>query len=208
MRAILMILALGFAAPAWPAEDILQVLERSQRMQLDALLADEVPADDAGARVIQESFDRVREAIAEPVEVRLVVVRGPLLAVCLMGKVVAANVSLAEMSESERLFVLAHEMGHVVKHHWDAVGALYKQYIPGDVVKEKTDPIAGPLGRDASAQAHQHEFEADAFALRLIRRMGQPEDTPVVLFQHLPPVKASATHPSSSQRLVQLRQLR
>ena len=67
--------------------------------------------------------------------------------------------------------------------------------------------LDGPLGRDASAQAHQHEFEADAFALRLIRRMGQPDDTPVVLFQHLPPVKASATHPSSSQRLVQLRTL-
>ena len=205
MRAFLMVAALLLAPPAWSAEDILQVLERSQRMQLEALVADEVPPDDPKGQLIRESFDKVVAAVPEPVEVRLVVVRGPLLAVCLMGKVVAANVSLADMSESERLFVLAHEVGHVAKHHWAAVGALYKQYIPGEVVQEKTDPISGPLARDASAQAHQQEFEADAYALRLIRRMGQPEDTPVVLFQHLPPVKASATHPSSSQRLVQLR---
>jgi len=207
MRAILMAAAMALSTPA-SAEDILQVLERSQRMQLEALVQEELPADHPEAQVVRESFDKVLAAWHEPVRVRLVVVRGPLLAVCLMGKIVAANVSLAEMSESERLFVLAHELGHVVRHHWDDVGALYKSYIPGEVVQEKTDPISGALGRDASAQAHQHEFEADAFALRLIRRMGQPDDTPVVLFQHLPPVKASATHPSSSQRLVQLRTLK
>lgn len=208
MRAFLMACLTMLVAPAWCGEDILAVLQRSQQMQLDALSEAAVPEDDPAARVVQRSFDQVSAAMALRQPVRLVVVRGPLLAVCLMGRVVAANVSLAEMSESERRFVLAHELGHVAQGHWSQLGELYKRHIPGEVVKEQTDAIAGVLGREASQLAHEQEYEADAFALRLLRRMGDPDDTPLVLFQHLPLVKATATHPGTQQRVAHLRTLR
>lgn len=208
MRAILMALAMSGCAPAWCAEDILDVLQRSQQMQLDALAAQEVDPASEASQVVQRSFDRVVEALnlRQP-GMRLIVVRSPLLAVCLMGRVIAANVSLADLTESERLFILAHELGHIEHGHWAQLGALYKRHIPGEVVASTTDPVAGILGREASELSHRHEYEADAFALRLLRRLGEPEETPVVLFtEHLPMVKTTATHPGTHQRLAHLRQ--
>ncbi|MBN9204276.1 M48 family metalloprotease [Methylibium petroleiphilum] len=207
MRAILLSLLASFAAPAWCEDDILAVLQRSQQMQLDALTEAQVDDADPAVQVVRRSFQRVLDAADVPGDVRLLVVRGPLLAVCLMGRVVAANVSLADMSESERSFVLAHELGHVRHRHWAQLGQLYKRHIPGEVVQAHTDAIAGVLGREASQLSHEHEYEADAFAMRLIRHLGEPEDTPLVLFQHLPMIKATATHPGTQQRVVHLRTL-
>lgn len=209
MRAILMALLTSLAAPAWCAEDILDVLRRSQQMQLDALSAAEVDPASAESRLIRQSFEQALGALATTEPVRLIVVRGPLLAVCLMGRVIAVNVAVADLSEPERLFVIGHELGHVAHGHWAELGRLYKTHIPGEVVQEKTDAVAGVLGREASRLSHQHEHEADAFALRLLRRLGEPEDTPVVLFtEHLPMVKTTATHPGTHQRLAYLRTLR
>lgn len=209
MRATLMALMIACSAPAWCAEDIIDVLQRSQQMQLDALAAQEVDPASAESQVVQRSFDKVLSALnlRQP-GVRLIVVRSPLLAVCLMGRVVAANVSLANLTESERLFILAHEVGHIAHRHWAQLGALYKEHIPGEVRPETTDPVAGILGRAASELSHQHEYEADAFALRLLRRLGEPEDTPIVLFtEHLPMVKTTATHPGTHQRLAHLKRV-
>ena len=207
MRAILMALMTTWSAPAWCADDILGVLQRSQQMQLKALTEIQVDAASPEAQIVRRSFERVLAAQDLPRDARLIVVRGPLLAVCLMGQVIAANVSLADLSESERAFVLAHELGHIAYGHWRQLGALYQHYIPGEVLQQHTDAVAGALGRAASALSHQQEFEADAFALRLIRRMGEPDDTPLVLFQHLPMIQATATHPSTFQRVNHLRTL-
>lgn len=211
MRAFLMALAATAAtlctAPAWCAEDILAVLQRSQQLQLDALTEMEVDTASPESQRIHDSFDRALGTLNLRDDVRLIVVRGPLLAVCLMGKVIAANVSLADLSEGERSFVLAHELGHVAHHHWSQFGALYQRHIPGEVVREKTDAVAGVLGREASALSHEQEFEADAFALQLIRRLGAPDDTPQALFRHLPAIQATATHPGTQQRVAHLRLL-
>lgn len=195
--------------PARAAEDIRAVLQRSQQMQLDALSRQQVDAADPRVAVLHASFERVVNAVHAPADVRLIVVESPLLAVCLMDRVVAVNVAVADLTEAERTFVLAHEVGHIAYSHWAQLGDLYQQHIPGPVVKEHTDAIAGVLGREASALSHRHEFEADAFAFRMLRRLGESEDAPVVLFQeHLPLVKATAMHPGTHQRLTQLRTLR
>lgn len=207
LRSAAVALVLCCSAAAWSAESILDVLERSQQKQLDALDEQAVPADSAEAQVLQASFDRLLGIVTPGVPVRLVVVHGPLLAVCLMGKVVVANVSVAEMSESEREFVLAHELGHIAHGHWAQLGRLYQRYIPDEVVQEKTDAIAGELGRDASALAHDQEYEADAFALRLLRHMGQPSDTAQMLFHRLPLVRATPTHPGTQERLAHLQEV-
>lgn len=206
-------LALTLAAltvtPARSGDDIRSVLLRSQQMQLDALMAQQVSDQDPRAEVIHASFDRVLNAVNVPSDIRLIVVRTPLLAVCLMGRVVAVNVGVADLSEAERTFVLAHEVGHVAYSHWAQLGDLYQDYIPGTVSREHTDAVAAALGRDATQLMHRHEFEADAFAFRLLRRLGESDDTPVVLFQeHLPFVVNTATHPGTQQRIAQLRSLR
>ena len=209
MRALLMALSTLTALPAWCGEDILAVLQRSQQMQLDALTRTQVERDSADAQILQGSFDKVMTTLnVAPGDVQLIVVRSPLLAVCLMGKVIAVNAAVAQMPEGERLFILAHEIGHTVRGHWAQFGALYKQHIPGDVLPTTTDPVARLLGAQASELSHRQEFEADAFALRVLQRLGERADTPIVMFQqHLPPVKTTATHPGTHQRIAHLQQL-
>ncbi len=202
-----LVLSLCWAVPAWGGESIEQVLERSQQMQFDALASQQVDAESREARIVEASFEHLLTKVGTPVAVRLMVERGPMLAVCLMGHVVVANASLADMSESERQFILAHELGHVSHGHWNQLSSLYQKYIPDEVVQQKTDAVAGSLGREASQLAHDQEYEADAFAHDVLRRMGQPADTAVQLFHRLPLVKRTATHPGTRERLAHIRSL-
>ena len=202
-----LVLSLLFAAPAWGAEGIKEVLDRSQQMQFDSLAARQVADDSRESQIVHGSFEHLLTKVGTPVAVKLLVVRGPMLAVCLLGRVVVANASLADMSESERQFILAHELGHVSHGHWDQVSRLYQKYIPDEVVQQKTDAVAAPLGREASQLAHDQEYEADAFAHDVLRRMGQPADTAELLLHRLPLVKRTATHPGTRERLAHIRSL-
>ena len=205
MRAALLALMMITAAPAWCGETILQVLDRSQRQQLAALTV--VDADSREARVIQRSFDLLLSRTTLPVPVSLKVVRGPQVAECLLGRVIVVNVSVADMNEGERLFVLAHEMGHVAQGHWAALGKLFQKHIPDEVVQEKTDAVARLLGREASQLAHEHEYAADAFAWRLLAQLGESHEAAFDLFRHLPMVNDTATHPGTRKRVAHLRLL-
>lgn len=202
-----LVLSLLCTAPVWGAEGIVEVLERSQQMQFDSLAAQQVDGDSREARIVEASFELLLTKVGTPVAVKLMVVRGPMLAVCLLGRIVVANASLADMSESERQFILAHELGHVSHGHWNQLSSLYQKYIPDEVVQQKTDAVAGPLGREASQLAHDQEYEADAFAHDVLRRMGQPADTAVLLFHRLPLVKRTPTHPGTRERLAHIRSL-
>lgn len=205
MRAALLVAMLFVSAPTWCAEDILQVLERSQRQQLAGL----TEVDDASpeARVVRRSLDRLLARVTLPVPVSLRVVRGPRVAECLLGRVIVVNESVAEMNEGERLFVLAHELGHVAQGHWAAMGKLFQKHIPDEVVQEKTDAVARVLGREASHLAHEQEYAADAFAWRLLAQLGEPNEAAFDLFRHLPMVNDTATHPGTRKRVAHLRML-
>lgn len=178
------------------------VLARSQQMQLDALALAE-PASPRAARVAASFTRVVREA--QPPDVDLRVIRGALVAETLHGHVVVANESLADLTEGQRRFILAHEMGHVVLGHWAQMVALYERWIPGEVTKSETDPVAARLGREASALAHRQEFEADAFGVKLLLDMGFAEDDAVTAFMSLGVHKETATHPGTMRRVAALR---
>jgi Zn-dependent protease with chaperone function len=187
------------------AEGIVQVLARSQQMRLDVLRAAVV--DGARAETVRASFKKVLDNAGVDVQVDLLVVRGPVWAETLNGRTIVVHEALGDRSEGERLFVLAHELGHVVQGHWREVGALYLEHVPGEVVQEATDAVAGTLGRAASAQSHRHEFDADAFALRLIRRLGFDVDAAISVFQFAHAQMDTATHPGTRKRVAHLRLL-
>ena len=110
------------------ARGIGAVLYRSQQMRLDAM----APADAASqrARTVHDSFDLLqrRLRIAPPVELR--VIRGEVVAETLHGDIVVANEALANLPEGERLFVLAHELRHVVLGHWEQMVQVYRKWVP------------------------------------------------------------------------------
>src|SRR5512134_152862 len=190
------------AAAAAHADDIVDVLQQSAQRRLDAM---PLAPDGPRAQLVRDSFELLRRSAAPGTMVELRVVTGSPVAETLDGRVVVANESLADVPEGVRMFVLAHELGHVQQGHWRQVGDLYKRFVPGEVVPQNTDPVAGPLGRAASAQAHRHEFEADAFALQTLRALGRTSDDAFAALRHQGMQHDTATHPGTRKRLASLR---
>jgi Zn-dependent protease with chaperone function len=190
------------AASTAQANDIIDVLHQSAQRRLDAMT---LAADGPRAQTVRDTFELLRRTVAADSRVELRIVTGAPVAETLDGRVIVANEALADMPEGVRLFVLAHELGHVQQGHWRQVGDLYKRFVPGEVVQQETDRVAGPLGRAASAQAHRHEFEADAFALRALRALGRTSDEAFAAVRHQGMQQDSATHPATRKRLASLR---
>lgn len=197
----LAILGVALAGQA-RGEDIVDVLRRSQQQRLDAM--PRAPTNDR-ARIVRSSFDKLCQALKPETEVDLVVITGATMAETLHGHIIVANESLADLPEGERIYILAHEMGHVIGDHWRQMGGLYRRWIPGEVTPSQTDPVAGSLGRDASGLAHRQEFEADAFALHTLRKLGIPPEVAVSVFMRQGMQQDTATHPGTRKRLAALR---
>jgi Zn-dependent protease with chaperone function len=208
MRRLLMILVALTCAPADAGEaagvpEIVAVLARSQQQQLDAMLL----ADPTSPRAqkLRGSFDALVRKMRAPPSVELRVVTGATVAETVHGHIVVVNEDLADLPDGERLFVLAHELGHVMLGHWAQMGLLYQKWVPGPVTPERTDAVAGQLGREGSALAHRQEFEADAHALRAVRALGYSEQDVTAAFMALGVRNDTATHPGSRKRVAALR---
>jgi len=204
MRWWIVTLTLLLAGPvARGDEGILGVLARSQATRLERTHAAD-PAS-ARARTVRTSFETLARALGlrHPVELR--VIEGETVAETLQGRIVLANESLAELSEGERLFVLAHELGHIELRHWEQTEHLYQKWVPGVVTPDQTEPVAALLGRDASGLAYRQELEADAFALQTLLALGRPSQDAVTAFMHLGMSHDTATHPGTRKRLAALR---
>lgn len=211
MKWLILVLSLAATGPAW-CEDIVDVLRRSQDMRLAALKP--VEADSPQARIIRASFERVLRA--QPgggPAVALRVITGPVTAETLHGHIIVINERLAELPERSRLFVLAHELGHVAENHWLQMAMLYQKWIPGEVTRRHADAINGRLQHDASGLAHQQEFEADAFAAETLRALGRcqpPEDAAchddvLTVFRQPDAQRDTLTHPSAGRRVAALK---
>jgi Zn-dependent protease with chaperone function len=189
------------AGPAH-AEDIVDVLRRSQQQRLDAVHR---AAESSRSATIHRSFERVRQAYALDRSVELRVNSDGPLAETLHGHTIIANESLSDMPEGERLFILAHEFGHVAGHHWTELCEVYKRWVPGDVTPQTTDPVAGLLGRDASAMSHRHEHAADVAALDTLGRLGVDPQHALGALLRQGMQHDTATHPGTRKRVGALR---
>lgn len=202
MQRSIVALACWVAALPVPAAGIADVLAQSQERRLASL----APAPDGPrADAVRHSFDALRAALPAGLQVELRVVQGAVLAETLHGRIVAVHERLGQLPEATRRFVIAHELGHVMAGHWQQMGLVYQRWVPGEVTPERTDPVAGGLGREASALSHQHEFDADAFALRLLTRLGHPPHDAWAAFMQLGMTQDTATHPGTRKRLAAMR---
>lgn len=192
-----------FSAPAWCQRDIVDVLQHSQEQRLQAQPPAE--ADSAAAASVRRSFDRLLQSMQPAPVVELRVTRGALLAETLHGHIIVAHESLAELPEPARLFILAHELGHVVQQHWLRTALLYQKWVPGAVTPQHTDAVSALLTREASALAHEHEHAADAFAAQRLQALGIGQQDLLAIFFQLGVVQDSATHPGTRKRMAWLR---
>lgn len=202
MRWLLLALMGGLLALPARAEDIVEVLRRSQQLRLNSLPA---AVNGAQAQVLQRSFEQLRPLLPADLQVELRMVGGAVAAETLLGHVVVVHAALADLPEGERLFILAHELGHVVGGHWQQLGRLYQRWVPGEVTREKTDPVAQALGREASGLSHRHEYEADVFALQALRSLSRPSQDAYASFVRQGLLHDTATHPGTRKRIASLR---
>jgi len=204
MRWAFVTLVLLLAGPmAHADENILGVLARSQLARLDSTHA----VDNASprARTVRSSFETLARVLGLRYPVDLRVIEGEIVAETLQGRTVLANESLADLSEGERLFILAHELGHIELRHWEQTQRLYQKWVPGAVTPDQTEPVAALLGRAASGLAYSQEFEADAFALRTLNALGGSSLDAVSAFKRMGANHDTATHPGTGKRLAALR---
>lgn len=197
----LTVLGMALVGPA-QSEDIIDVLRRSQQQRLESL----VPAPDSErAQAVRATFEKLVRALNIDVPAELRVVSSGSYAETLHGNIVIASESLADLPEGERSFIMAHELGHVVSGHWAQMGRVYQRWVPGAVTQDKTDPVAGLLGRDASGLAHRHEYAADVFALQALAKLGWPADVAFSAFMRQGMQFDTATHPGTRKRIGSLR---
>ncbi len=194
--------ALALTPVAARAGDITEVLERSQAQRLASLAA---APEGPRAQALRSSFDTLRAALPNGLSVELRVVQGPVLAETLHGRVIVVHEQLGAMPEATRRFVIAHELGHVMAGHWQQMGLVYRRWVPGEVTPERTEPVAAALGREASELSHRHEYDADAFALRLLSSLGHPPQDAWDAFLRLGMTMDTATHPGTRTRLAAMR---
>ncbi|MGY4831042.1 M48 family metalloprotease [Sphaerotilaceae bacterium SBD11-9] len=199
----LLLIWLALAGGVARGEDIAEVLARSQQVRLDALPPAPASPQAHKVRASFEALVHVLGLAGRGVELR--VVRGETVAETLNGHVVVANESLGDWPEADRLFVLAHELGHVALDHWSQVSVMYQKWVPGTVTRQQTDSVAALLGREASQLAYQHEYEADAFASRTLEGLGISQQEVFSVFMHLGSHKDTPTHPGTQRRLAALR---
>ncbi|CAN5412542.1 hypothetical protein BH11PSE9_BH11PSE9_19610 [soil metagenome] len=193
----------GELAPDSP--EIVAVLYRSQQQRLDAM--PRAATSGERAQKVRTSFTLLTTRLRGLPPVQLTVIKGETVAETLHGNHVVANEALADLPEGERLFVLAHELGHVMLGHWAQLGLLYQKWVPGAVTQAQTDAVAPQLGREGSALAHRQEFEADAFGLRLVRSLGLTEQDALAAFMDLGVHNDTATHPATRKRVAALRSI-
>jgi beta-barrel assembly-enhancing protease len=106
---------------------------------------------------------------------------------------------LCEFDEDEIAFVLAHEMGHVVRSHSFnrlLTSEVAKVLSRGGPVKGALKPIVGRLVNQLVTQGYsrRQEFEADHFAARLTRAAGYDPQASRRLFDRL---KGLASEPEN-----------
>jgi len=199
----LLFIWVALAAGVARGEDIVEVLERSQQVRLESLQP--APVASQRAQKVRESFDTLVRTLGLGQLAELRVIRGGILAETLHGHVVVANEAMGDWPEEDRLFVLAHELGHVALAHWSQMGVMYQKWVPGMVTSQQTDAVAALLGREASELAYQQEYEADAFASRTLEGLGVSREDVFSVFVHLGLRKDTATHPGTQKRLASLR---
>lgn len=205
MRELGAILGLLAAVSSVHADDIVNVLERSQRLRLEQRVA---APDSERSRRVRASFDRLltqSRTAADSVELR--VMQGGVQAEAMLGRLLVVGDAVGDLPEGERLLLLAHELSHLRLEHWQALCDVYRKHVPGDVRPDTTDPVSGVLGHDANALSHRHEYEADAHGFALARPLGATLDDALSLLMRQPMLGDSPTHPATRRRIAQFRML-
>lgn len=161
-----------------------------------------VPARDAQRQLIEGDVARFRAAVEVPADVRFQVMDCEADGFVYQGRTIVLSTRLSRMNPAQRFFIVAHEMGHVALGHHGAMRSFVARIVD-------TQPDEGRArAQIASALAtisHEHEFEADAFAVRSMQAAGVEPEQAALIFDSIRDDRDNATHPSARRRAAAIR---
>lgn len=157
--------------------------DNPQRQQIEADIADFVRTVPAAADVRFEVQDCVMD--------------GQLY----NGTTIVLSARLARLPQAQRFFIIAHEYGHHQLDHQTVMGGLLAR-----IAGHRRDEATAAPG--VTELAHRTEFEADAYAVRLMHGNGMDPEDAAQLFDSLGTGKDNATHPAFSRRAQAIREVR
>lgn len=201
MRLVLACLIAVLSTSAWSGP-LTDQIESRMAQRLANLTP--VATTDTRVRRLQADLDELRLATGE--DAVSLVVTPDVVGRVFPGRVVAVNVDLAAMPRSQRMLVLAHELGHVV--HRD-----HERYTSWAV---RTEQAMAPLqGEAADAELrrrvdllselqHGMEYEADEYASRALVRLGLSIRQAVAVLEPFKVVGETSSHPAVADRVARL----
>lgn len=202
MMKVLISVALATAALSAHALDIVDALNRGQQVQLSQ--CESVAEDAPEVAVLRDSFSKLQDARHADTPVTLVVAKCSFGIQVLGGKVIV-HPAVAHWNEGERLFVLAHELGHIEHGDWHSFTHVHQEAIPADMSDEQVGLTMRRMAPKMRELMYGFEYNADEYALELLSKMGRDalaEGREAIA--RVPTPSGSPTHPGTAQRIARL----
>ena len=155
-------------------------------------------------QLIEADIARFQQAATVPADVRFQVMDCAADGFVYQGRTVVLSTRLSRMNPAQRFFIIAHEMGHVQLAHHGAMRSFV-----ASIVNDHPDELRAraQIASGLAKISHQHEFDADAQAVRMMRGAGLDPEQAAWIFDSIGSDKDDATHPSARRRADAIRAL-
>lgn len=153
-----------------------------------------VDSQSSASKILQGDFERIlRQARISYKGFRLLVTANPAVIAQSLPGVVVVNAEIAQLNRQHRIFVLAHEIGHLRASHWD-------QYFQKarSLCAAPSEPSDDSAFRELS---HANEYAADKFAVFILKQNGFSSTAAVELLRSLGDIPETNTHPAIASRI-------
>ena len=155
-------------------------------------------------QLIEADVARFAKTVGVPADVRIEVMDCEADGFVYQGRTVVLSTRLTRMNPAQRFFIIAHEMGHVQRGHHGAM----RSFVAGIVDRNPEETRARrQLASSLSEISHQHEFDADAYAVQAMQTAGIDPEQAAAIFDSIGRDADNATHPSAKRRAQAIRAL-
>lgn len=161
-----------------------------------------LPAANPNRRQIEALVATVQAKVGVPTGTRFQVLDCDADGFVYRGQTVVLSDRLVRLNDAQRFFIVAHELGHVVLGHHADMG----RFVAGLIGDEADE--AGALARvqaNLRTISHEHEYAADAFAVRTMLAAGYDPEQAARLFDSIDDPTGNSTHPSARARAEAIR---
>jgi Zn-dependent protease with chaperone function len=148
-------------------------------------------------RLIESDIAKLSRLTAIPPGVRFEVLDCPVDGFVYKGQIIVISARLSRLSAPQRFFIIAHELGHLKLQHHAAIMSFVAR-----AVSTSADETAAraAIASGLAAISRQAEFDADAFAVRLMREAGLDPEQAARIFDSIGEGADNGTHPSPGRR--------